>query len=337
MENYEIKIWDILKILYRKKAIILGLLVIAVLGSFFFTTQMIDKQYKTEMWLRINQAYFQNQKEIPLEYVKSYFFYPEVLKVVTNNLPGLETPAAKISFRTVNGLIQVTYVDTLTKGTSPLLQTWAASAKLKLIEDESKRTVQEVREMITSSRSQLTREESKLQGLQALLAKGSQYSGLTNIPGNALNGKIIVVPELDAGYSELAVQASDTQAMVIELQNKAAFMEEILSEYKDALNKVRHAMTSSESQTDELFNYLSSIRTKYKAYLSQKDDKDATDVPVQPFDVVSEPRFFNGAVSPNVKLNVLIAGFLGLCAGILLALVLEYIKVVSVKSKTINV
>ncbi|AZR73917.1 hypothetical protein BBF96_11255 [Anoxybacter fermentans] len=318
METYEIDLWELLQTLNRRKMLIIGIVFVSVIMSYVFSAFFIDKQYQTEMWIRLNENFLPDQKEIPLEYLKSHFFYPEVIQVITKNLSDIPDLKNSLSFTQVNGLVQIVYTHTFDSKAPQLLQKWTTIARLKLIEEEGTRLIATLENDISTTQTKLAKEEQNLEEIKKLLLKESQFIEVEVVPKDTTEPKTFVYKELNPNYTDLKTEEKNIKLEIVKLKNQIKLLEQVLEEYKVILTEVNKNLDATEVNTNKLFNDLNKLRIKFNAIYSNRS--------IEPFQVVSAPYSNPNPISPNVKLNVLLAGFLGLFVGVFLAFFLEYVK-----------
>lgn len=344
MENYEVNLWEYLQILYRRKIIIIGVVVLCVLAAYAVSNYVFEKKYQTEAWIKLNQNFLLTDPKdpaakeiIPLDYIKSHFYYPEVMSDVTKDLETNASLRGSLSFSAYNGLVQVVYGHPASAKSTELLDKWINNTKFKMIEEESRRHLLTLEDDVTTAKADLDKELARQKEISALLVTEGQNNA-ERLLKNRDNAKTYFIREESASYSDLAIQGHTSKITTVELQNKLQFMGQLLSDYKTALTKIREMLTTSTGNADDLEKEFDSIRVRYNAYLHQKNADTPPNVTIptvaiQPFQIVSEPFTKTGPVSPNVKLNVLIAGFLSLIFVVFLVLIVEYGQTMNKKSK----
>lgn len=344
MENYEINLWEYLQILYRRKIIIIGVVLVCVLAAYAVSNYVFEKRYQTEAWIKLNQNFLLTDPKdpsakdiIPLDYIKSHFYYPEVMSDVTKDLNINASLRGSLSFSAYNGLVQVIYNHPANANSSKLLDEWINNTKFKMIEEESRRHLLTLEDDVTTAKAELQKELARQKEISALLITEGQTNA-ERLVKNRDAGKTYFIREESASYSDLAIQDHTSKITTVELQNKLQFMDQLLSDYKTALVKIRQMLTTPDGNADDLETEFNSIRVRYNAYLHQKDADTPPNVTIptvaiQPFQIVSEPFTKTGPVAPNVKLNVILAGFLSLVFVVFLVLIVEYAATMSKKSK----
>lgn len=326
MQTFEIDLFDFLRKVYQKKSIIVIIALSVMMITFSFNWFMVEKTYRTEMWIRLNKNFLGGEEVISLEYIKSYFFYPEVLNSVTDNVRNAEELKRRLTFREVDGLIQMELNHPNDENASKNLKKWVISADMKLIQDEGRSLLLALEEDISFVRTQYDIEVKRLKEIETLLLKEEQYNN--DVAPNT-SSQILVLKEERPSFTELAIQRNTTKISIVALQTKAKFMEDLFSEYQILLKNVQETILNPQRDLSLLFSELEDIRIKYNSYLHQQtenEDDKAVELSFQPFRIVSEPHTDPTPINQNILLKTLLMGLLTCFAGIFVILFMEYFQ-----------
>lgn len=323
MEAQEMNFRTYLHTLDRYKYVLAGLCIVSLVVTFFISNFMMEKKYETEMWIQISANFLSGEEKTSLQYIRSHFFYPEVVRLITNQEGVQEHP--NLTLHETNGLIQI--VMTHPKGLDSLniLKKWVFAVRLKMIEEEGKRLKQCLADDLIAAQTSLSTERPKLQEIGQMLAEKNKLSG-QEISLEKLSGRDVIVIQGDnMGYADLMIQENKIRLGIIDLENKVAFMNGIAKDYDVALLKIKSLIEDGFTfeEVDTVFEGLTSVRNRYNAYLQQKNPQ-SVNLSIQPFQIVSQPHAKTDPVSPNLKLNMLMALCTSLFGGLFIVFLIGY-------------
>lgn len=323
MEAQEMNFRTYLHTLDRYKYVLAGLCIVSLVVTFLISNFMMEKKYETEMWIQISANFLSGEEKTSLQYIRSHFFYPEVVRLITNQEGVQEHP--NLTLHETNGLIQI--VMTHPKGLDSLniLKKWVFAVRLKMIEEEGKRLKQCLADDLIGAQTSLSTERPKLQEIGQMLAEKNKLSG-QEISLEKLSGRDVIVIQGDnMGYADLMIQENKIRLGIIDLENKVAFMNGIANDYDVALLKIKLLIEDGFTfeEVDTVFEGLTSVRNRYNAYLQQKNPQ-SVNLSIQPFQIVSQPHAKTDPVSPNLKLNMLMALCTSLLGGLFIVFLIGY-------------
>lgn len=323
MEAQEMNFRTYLHTLDRYKYVLAGLCIVSLVVTFLISNFMMEKKYETEMWIQISANFLSGEEKTSLQYIRSHFFYPEVVRLITNQEGVQEHP--NLTLHETNGLIQI--VMTHPKGLDSLniLKKWVFAVRLKMIEEEGKRLKQCLADDLIGAQTSLSTERPKLQEIGQMLAEKNKLSG-QEISLEKLSGRDVIVIQGDnMGYADLMIQENKIRLGIIDLENKVAFMNGIANDYDVALLKIKSLIEDGFTfeEVDTVFEGLTSVRNRYNAYLQQKNPQ-SVNLSIQPFQIVSQPHAKTDPVSPNLKLNMLMALCTSLLGGLFIVFLIGY-------------
>ncbi|MCK4261138.1 MAG: hypothetical protein KAX49_19340 [Halanaerobiales bacterium] len=323
METYEeIDLWKYMQIIYRKKVLIFGITFICIIISYVLSSYVIDKKYETETWIKLSPNFLSGQKQIPQEYLEAHFFYPEVVQmsvIDVDDFLQISTLKANLSFHQIGETIRLVYTHISDSPIPSLLSKWLNSTKVKLIQEESSRLQVSLEDKLAIFEQELLRNKQTLEERQRLFSQQSQYIEIEVLPKDHIEPQVMIYKEINPRYQELKKIIEELQISITSLEKQILIFENLLEEYKSVLAKVNQNLESTNNELDDLFSKLSRFSTMYNANLQ-------TNLSLDPFEIISAPYSNPNPISPSVKLNVAIAGFLGLMIGVFLVFFLEYVE-----------
>jgi uncharacterized protein involved in exopolysaccharide biosynthesis len=279
MEEYEVDLRDYFRVIWRKKWIILGVFLAAVVAALLLSLGM-PNQYRAEAFYQLNQA-------------------PQATGIKLNS-PSIQAAVAMLSSR-------------------ELLQQAAREAEVgdgAVITDGLK---------VTSQKGDLLQLELKgtlsPDALQRVLTKLIElFSAKVRAQ---LQGEI---------EEELSQIARRTELLEEEGASLKDQIDKLLGEEGNAQLKVGEFDTTLEGfalrqELSSLYARLSPIQRELdNLRLSQEELSNLANLNWEPLLTISPPYASTAPVGPNRKMNVAVAGVLGLFVGILLAFFVHYME-----------
>lgn len=326
MKSMEAKLWDYIKVLFQNRFYILLCIIVAMITVFVVNLFFIDKKYETSMWINVNENFLSQQKEISMQYIESYFLYPEVVKPLLQSTSTITKIQTSISFKEVNGLIKIAYLHRKDSTISAVLENWIWLTMLKMIHEEGQRLSKALKDELVSVGVQLEKETTKLGEMADLKVQMQRDIDTVLTPNDKGDSDIYIIREESSAYSDLCIQENNTKIAVVDLTSQRYFLQQTLTDYQNTLAAVKQALQSANPEiSEQLLNDLQTIRSKYNAFRQQKD-ANATLISIHPFEIVSEPFTLAEPVSPNIGLSLCITAVLSFIAGSILVFVFHFIQ-----------
>ena len=192
---------------------------------------------------------------------------------------------------------------------------------------------------------QLIQAEAQLSALQASLAQEPEFftisrglsndalwaflsaSGLTDKKLAALPGLTIQDQVLNTTYVALHKEISDTKANIAVLQQRAAFLKTEVDRVRGQLATAEARITTIQMAIDQFNRGIKVLQATYDGLAAKlQDAKVARAETAEPIKIIEQPILPTQAISPNKKMNVAVAGVLGLFIGILLAFFAHFLQ-----------
>ena len=192
---------------------------------------------------------------------------------------------------------------------------------------------------------QLVQAEARLSALQAALAQEPEFftitrglsndalwmflsaSGLTDKKLAALPGLTIHDQELNTTYVALHKEISDTKANIAALQQQAAFLKTEVDRVQGQLAAAEARITTIQTAIDQFDREIKVLQATYDGLAAKlQDAKVARAETAEPIKIIEQPILPTKVIAPNKKMNVAVAGVLGLFVGVLLAFFAHYLQ-----------
>lgn len=340
-ETYEIDLWEFLEMLLSKKVFIIGFVCISVIAAFLISHFLIEKQYQSEVWIKVNNNFLYEQKETPYDYLKIYFMNPEITQFTFNNdfqlLGGLKD---SFSLKKVDSMLKVELTHPFRSDIVEILLTWIDATRVKLILDEGSRVVSTMENGVLINQMIMQNMQHKLDKLNKALKEEKQYVLTEVFPKDVVNPQTFVFKEINPSYLELKTKATQIDLEIEGIKNQKELLQNILENYKSVLKNIE----SSNIIENNVFADLKEIQTNYLTYLKEIQAIYLTDLNMEfqsaayksliPFEIITKPYTTANPISPNVKLNIAIAGLLALFLSVFFVVFLNYLEVVKKEKAT---
>lgn len=325
METFEINIWSFLVNLYRNKFIILCFLLLFTVTSFLVSEFYIVKKYETQAWIQ-PVDFLRGEGKVPLDVIRTYFTSPEVIQaLVQQDVLKQSNPDKQIRLDESNGTVKIVYTHPSLPNATQILERWVLTTQFKYILDHSEQIVSILEEDITSLQFNITLSEKKLKQMEKLLAQEGKYSQTEVIPKESGLLQKLVLNELNPNYTELNGEVNLLRVEIDDFKNKKIMVEQILDDYRDLLKEIGVNFESGQLSSTNVLKSLKNVQARYISYMNSEEDSPKY-ISLIPFQTLTMPVTSLSHVSPNIQLNVILAGFLGLILGIFVSIFKEYIK-----------
>ncbi len=192
---------------------------------------------------------------------------------------------------------------------------------------------------------QLVQAEARLSSLQTSLAQEPKFftinrglsndalwtflstSGLTDKKLSALPSLAIQDQELNTTYIALHKEISDTKADIASLKQEAAFLKTESDKVRGQLADAEARVTTIQTTIDQFDREIKVLQATYDDLAAKlQDAKVARAGTAGPIKIIEQPILPTRAISPNKKMNVAVAGVLGLFIGVLLAFFAHFLQ-----------
>lgn len=346
MEAYEIDLWELFEILLNKKVFIIGFVCISIIATFLISNFLIEEQYQSEVWIKLNDNFLYNQKETPYDYLKTYFIKSEITELTFNDdLLVLSRLKDNFSLIKVDSMLKVELTHPLRSNISEKLLKWMNATRVELILDESPRVISTMENQILANQMIMQNMQHNLDNFNKVLEAEKEYVLTEVFPKDVENPQIFVYKEINPNYTELKSKATQNELEKKAITNQNNLLQSILLSYKSVLKNIK----SKNGIENNVFEELKEIQTNYLTYLKEVQVFYLTDLTIVdqslsynsliPFEIITKPQTTANPVSPIVKLNITIAGVLALFISVFYVFFLNYIKTVKKEkeTKSINV
>lgn len=334
METYEIDLLDLLKMINDKKVFILGLVCISIIIVFIVSAFFIEEQYQSEIWIKLNENFLYDQKDIPFDYLKTYFKNSDVVQFAFNDdaiiLGGL---SKNFSLKEVKGMINIEFTHLFRSDISEKLMRWMNATRVNLILDERQRVISKIENEVLANQIKLENLQSNFTNINDVLKKEGQYVFIEVAPRDADDPQVFTFRELNPNYTGIKAKANQIELEIKTLKTQNELLQNILTNYKAVLVKLSQMIESNNVIESDVFENLKQIQTNYLTYLKQ-NGQSGTYGSFIPFEIISEPHTTPNPISPNVKLNVVLAGFLALFIAIFVVFFMNYFETIKQEKQT---
>lgn len=345
METYEIDLWEFFELLNTKKTFIIGFICFSLITTFIITYFFIEKQYQSEVWIKLNENFLYKQNDTPYDYLKTYFMNPEITHFTFNDdsqiLGGLKD---RFSLKKVDSMLKVELTHPFRSDISEILLKWMNATRVKLIIDEGSRVVSTMENEILVNQMIMQNMQYRLDKLNQVLKEENQYVLTEVFPKDVVNPQTFVYKEINPSYTEFKTKVTQIDLEIETIKNQKELLQNILANYRSVLKNIK----SSNVFENNAFEDLKKIQTNYLTYLKEIQAIYLTDLNTNfqsasynsliPFEIITKPYTTTSPISPNIKLNIAIAGLLALFISVFFVFFLNYLEIVKKEkaTKTMN-
>ena len=213
MTEYEINLWNIFKIIYKKKFVIIGIMIISVIISYVFSTFYLEKKYRTEAWLEVNDNFI-TKNNLTQSYINQFLLHPDVikrLKINDSKAIGLKN---SISLRMQDHVSHLSYIHGANPKVAEFFKDWLRKTKTKIVLYESQEVIANIEEYIHNINLKINREHDNLKAINQLLSKKNQYLVSEVWPKDSTIEQILSYKEINDNYMRL-INKKDTNELQI--------------------------------------------------------------------------------------------------------------------------
>ena len=159
------------------------------------------------------------------------------------------------------------------------------------------------------------------EALWNFLAQRATPEELSSLPSLTLEDQ-----QLNSVYLNLRSQFASTQVAVKTLQEEIAYLESALSTTLAELKEKQARLVEVQAELERLDREISVLKSSYTSLAGKlQEARIAKAETAEPIRVVEAPVVPERPVGPNKKMNVAVAGVLGLFVGVLLAFFAHYL------------
>ena len=159
------------------------------------------------------------------------------------------------------------------------------------------------------------------EALWNFLAQRATPEELSSLPSLTLEDQ-----QLNSVYLNLRSQFASTQVAVKTLQEEIAYLESALSATLAELKEKQARLVEVQAELERLDREISVLKSSYTSLAGKlQEARIAKAETAEPIRVVEAPVVPERPVGPNKKMNVAVAGVLGLFVGVLLAFFAHYL------------
>lgn len=322
----DINLWEYFQILYFKKNLLLSLVIVSVVSSYFITNFFIEKQYQSEIWININDDFPGNKGEDSIDRFKAYMLYPEIIQATFKNKNVIRSSLENnISQKNVGELTQILYSHPANSNAPELLNRWMQMTKFRIALDTSMQLESYLESDVMLIQSTLDFKKKKILSMRSLLSKITKFNEVEVIPKETIDPKVYIFKEINHNYVTLEGELNNLEIEIEQLKNQELFLKELLIEYQNLLSQIKNLLSSEELDDEFIDEQLKYFEKRYNVYL-QNIKNNKKNISLIPFTIISKSTLNLDPIGPNVMLNILLSGFLGLFIGVVLILFSEYVK-----------
>ena len=198
-------------------------------------------------------------------------------------------------------------------------------------------------DQLEEKRRELASKEATLAALKEALAQEPEYLALERTVSNealwnflaqratpeelsSLPSLTLEDQQLNSVYLNLRSQFASTQVAVKTLQEEIAYLESALSTTLAELKEKQARLVEVQAELERLDREISVLKSSYTSLAGKlQEARIAKAETAEPIRVVEAPVVPERPVGPNKKMNVAVAGVLGLFVGVLLAFFAHYL------------
>jgi len=402
-DEHEIDLMEYLYLLWNNKFFIGGLVILAIISAFLFSTLIISPQYESEASIYTVDFELINGNQFNREDYLTFFRRSNILEQIINefslkeNNPNYSNKnlSNKLSVSTNNNIVNLKLTDSDSARAAELLNQWINLFQVEVKEyigDENQNHLNNLEEVLKSRKEELDelqtqmknfREESSFELLKQRLETNRNIlsgnvednSGIenqietlkTDIEGyNSMFEKIRqqiestnefiteesyisadqirvlreLLPE-NKNLDNLTITKETANTIYKNLKEKENEISQNLASSKARLSTLRNRRNDLESRVDNLegevaileneFENLSmALETARNNYINIKSEyneaQQSLNLKNYNINVMNEAYEQENSVSPNTRLNIAIAGILGLMLAIFIVFLKEFIK-----------
>ena len=160
------------------------------------------------------------------------------------------------------------------------------------------------------------------EALWAFLAEGLSEEALGALPGLQVQDQV-----LNMAYVDLRSEVAEARAEVQSLREEVAYLEAELETTLQVLREKQAHLVEVQTELDRLDREINVLRNSYSSLATKlQEARIARAETAEPIRVVEAPVVPTRPIGPNKKMNVAVAGVLGLFVGVLLAFLAHYLE-----------
>ncbi len=320
METYEIDLWRYFQFLFKNKYLIIGIMIFSIILSYCVSEFVIEKEYRTELWIKVPGNYISTSENL-IDYLKSYFFYPEVLDELDKNKTLNFLSKEKLKLERFGNLVQFSYDHPRLDNGKELFTTWVNLTKKKMILDSSSEIMSAINSALKSVSFNLNKKEERYQAIQTGLDKESPVIELEVLFMEPSIVSPAVIQELNPIYTKLKTEAELIKLEIEDLRKQAEFFSSLYDDFQATFLELNQQDAANLERSFEVYRTLES---DWDSYFNESNGE--KNVSLVPFELISAAQGSKKPIKPNTLFNMLIASMFSLLFILIIAYLLVFIQ-----------